>query len=452
MPKHPKRKTIYPTPRTSKLVRETIPAYAEVEAKVLENFGTFADSKNAPIHRWFQYPAGFSFKAVEYILDQHSIFPGHIVYDPFVGTGTTVVVCKQRRIESYGIEAHPFVHEIAEVKTDWNIDIRKLQEEIQNAALALEFSIDDAIHTDVTNIPELVHKCFSKGNLQRLLFIRSYIQRKVSKRFKKFFFVALTCALRQASAAATGWPYIAPKKRIKEKDGLEVFIKQLYNMVSDLETISPESREIPSHIVLGDSRRSGLQSGSIDFAFTSPPYLNNYDYADRTRLETYFNGFAHTWGDITEKIRKKLIISATTQVNRGEYNVRDILYDEVKGASRWVAHELQRKVDLLSNRRLEKGGKKSYDIMVGQYFNDMTLTLIDVHRVLRKGGSIVLILGDSAPYGVHIPTEQYLGELGLGVGFKEYRVMELRQRGKKWRGNTQRHHVALRESILTLQK
>jgi hypothetical protein len=90
--------------------------------------------------------------------------------------------------------------------------------------------------------------------------------------------------------------------------------------------------------------------------------------------------------------------------------------------------------------------------MVGQYFNDMTLTLIDVHRVLRKGGSIVLILGDSAPYGVHIPTEQYLGELGLGVGFKEYRVMELRQRGKKWRGNTQRHHVALRESILTLQK
>jgi DNA modification methylase len=446
------RKKVYRLPRSSKGVKENIPIYAEVEAKVLENFGTFADSKNAPIHRWFQYPAGFSYKAVEYILDQHSIVPGHLVYDPFVGTGTTVVVCKRRLIESYGVEAHPFVHEIAEVKTDWDINTKKLREEIQNAALALEFNIGEARTQDISGLPELVHKCFSRSNLQRLFFIRSYIQNKVARRYKKFFFVALTSALRQASAAATGWPYIAPKKRIKEKDGLEVFIKQLYTMVGDIETTPPESREIPSHIILGDSRNSGLPSESMDFAFTSPPYLNNYDYADRTRLETYFNGFANSWGDITEKIRRKLIISATTQVNRGDYHVHDILSDDLKLANRRIADELQTKVNLLSSQRLEKGGKKSYDIMVGQYFNDMLSTLIDVFRVLRDQGSFVLILGDSAPYGIHIPTEHYLGELGLGVGFKEYRVKELRERGKKWRGNTQRHHVALKESILTLRK
>lgn len=76
----------------------------------LEQFGTFADSKQAPIHRWFQYPAGFSYRAVEHILELHDIRAGQIVYDPFVGTGTTAVVCKKQGIEAYGIEAHQFVH------------------------------------------------------------------------------------------------------------------------------------------------------------------------------------------------------------------------------------------------------------------------------------------------------------------------------------------------------
>jgi hypothetical protein len=63
-----------------------------------------------------------------------------------------------------------------------------------------------------------------------------------------------------------------------------------------------------------------------------------------------------------------------------------------------------------------------------------------------------LVLGDSAPYGVHIPTEEYLGLLGIGIGFSSYRVHDLRVRGGKWGHNTQRHKVMLKESILTLTK
>ena len=90
--------------------------------------------------------------------------------------------------------------------------------------------------------------------------------------------------------------------------------------------------------------------------------------------------------------------------------------------------------------------------MVAQYFNDMTLALIDSFRVLKPGACFMLILGDSAPYGVHIPTEEILGEIGLGAGFKEYSICKLRERGNKWKGNPQRHHVLLKESILTLRK
>ena len=56
-----------------------------------------------------------------------------------------------------------------------------------------------------------------------------------------------------------------------------------------------------------------LDRNSIDFAFTSPPYLNNYDYADRARLELYFLGWASSWDEISDKIRKKLIVSCSHQ-------------------------------------------------------------------------------------------------------------------------------------------
>ena len=55
--------------------------------------GTFKDNKAAPIHRWFQYPAGFSFHAVERALDTFAIGPGRTVLDPFAGAGTTLVAC-----------------------------------------------------------------------------------------------------------------------------------------------------------------------------------------------------------------------------------------------------------------------------------------------------------------------------------------------------------------------
>jgi hypothetical protein len=437
--------------KTARVVKDSRAVYLPAAAQTHSQYGTFADSKQAPVHRWFQYPAGFSFRAVEHVLEQNDIAPGKIVYDPFAGTATTLVVCKSKGIESYGIEAHPFVFEVATVKTFWDYDYAELDALAAQLMLEIQFKIKEAESIDLASVPELVRKCFSDTNLRKLVFVRSRIA-KLNEPYRSFFLVALTCALRQASGAATGWPYIAPKKRIQEKDGVQVFSKQVYQMIADLKTIPEQFRRTPCHLILGDARQSKFGDAAFDLSFTSPPYLNNYDYADRTRLETYFNGFASTWGDITEKIRSRLIVSATTQINRGDYELADVINAQLKTIAPDIAIDLQTKVNKLSRLRLEHGGKKSYDIMVGQYFNDMTLALADCHRVLKPRAKSIWILGDSAPYGVHIPTEEILGRIGLSIGFRNYTIQQLRTRGDKWKGNTQRHHVALKESILTLTK
>ena len=66
------------------------------------------DSLRAPIHRWFTYPAGFSYKGVEEAFRLYEIRAGMTVYEPFAGTATTNIVAKQQGVHSFGVEAHPF--------------------------------------------------------------------------------------------------------------------------------------------------------------------------------------------------------------------------------------------------------------------------------------------------------------------------------------------------------
>ena len=178
--------------------------------------------------------------------------------------------------------------------------------------------------------------------------------------------------------------------------------------------------------------------------------MNNFDYADRTRLELYFWGEAQTWGDISQKIRTKLMTSATTQIVRSDpkYEIANNLWEECPQ----VASFVQTAVTELSQRRKTKGGKKSYDLMVAGYFNDIHQIIKDVYRVLKPGTKALFVLGDSAPYGVHIPTDELIGEIALGVGFGKYEIEVLRTRGGKWKANPQRHNVQLRESIVILNK
>ena len=422
----------------------------------LERLGTFQDNLRAPIHRWFKYPAGFSYKLVETLIDDKHLVSGHWLLDPFVGCGTTSVVAKERGINSLGIEAHPFVWWVAKVKCFWEYDM----ESLHRSMLRLINSLQQAKPSTtgmVDKYPALVHKCYSPTNLQKLDLIREAIsEMECNDQERDFFRLALTDTLRTASRAGTGWPYIAPGRyhEKRERDAIEVFCRQVQVMYKDLLVIRERRNSLQAEcrLLLMDARELyPIEPESIDLAVTSPPYLNNYDYADRTRLEMYFLGWAKSWGEITEQVRDKLITAATTQIRRTEF-ADDPLSPELRELAPGIYNQLRDNIHQLGQRRLRKGGRKSYDLMVAGYFNDMFRVLRQVYRVMKRGSEFVFVLGDSAPYGVYIATERYLGELGLALGFKGYRIQELRDRGGKWGHNPQRHKVMLKESLLTLVK
>lgn len=413
-------------------------------------WGTFKDSLRAPVHRWFTYPAGFSYKAVDHSLKKHRICRGMQVYDPFAGTGTTNLAAKCSGIDSCGVEAHPLVFQIACTKLDWEVD----ESEIASEAERISGAIGSRKHTDIDVMPELVRKCYDENTLNELIEIRDLVGAVQSGQVRRFLQLALINTLRQVSSVETGWPYIAPKKplnKVPEQSAATAFETQAARMISDVLQIrrySESWRATRSDIYHADARKTAIPDNSVVHVFTSPPYLNNYDYADRTRLEMYFMGLAKSWADITTDVRDKLMTSATTQVRGSGYDVSEDLQKDCPEVSAF----LQASVEKLGELRLKKSGKKSYDRVVGGYFNDMYLVLKDVFRVMKPGRTATFILGDSAPYGVHIPTDELIGKIALGVGFNHYDITVLRERGGKWRNNPQRHSVALREAIVTIKK
>ncbi|HLV37375.1 MAG TPA: DNA methyltransferase [Spirillospora sp.] len=433
---------------------------ADQKSYCLRDLGTFKDNIRSPIHNWFQYPAGYSYKFVEITFDMFGIKPGDWVYDPFSGTGTTLLCAKQQGINGYGVEAHAFVHWVADVKLYWNYDFERLYQQLESLLTRSAVYVSQAIeNTSVDGIfPDLIYKCYHPEDLKALYLLREFITHEpIESHLCDFLKLALTNTLRESAAAGTGWPYVSPRKNTGNKPpkkAVAIFQRTVRKMYTDLRAVVPyATRESTILNVLGDSRQQqNLEDAQISIAITSPPYLNNYDYADRTRLETYFWGIAKSWKEITEAFRKKLMVAATTQITRNHHQVDTALNREIEQIAPEVYQTVQAAVMQLAKLRTQKGGKKDYDLMTALYFNDILPVMRETHRVLKKGGQFCLVLGDSAPYGIHIPTEELIGQLGLGLGFRNFEYTELRKRGGKWKANPQRHNIPLREGIVTLTK
>ena len=415
-----------------------------VATHAVNEYGSFKDSRKSPIHRWFEYPAGYSHRLVEVMIRRYNLGPESLLVDPFLGSGTTTLSASSAGIASVGVEAHKFVAWVAKTKcTAWN----------HGQLLRVYDGFLDRL-TDGGGVdgiyPDLIYKCFTNKALKTLTSIKRAIEDLGPN--SDFFKLALVATLRNASIAGTGWPYIAPTKygrKATRPDALEEFKKRCKLMLDD---VKKTELKAPPKVVAGDSRHlSRHVSGGADLVVTSPPYLNNYDYADRTRFETYFMGIYSDWGDITRHVRNRLMTAATTQVTVARDSEKATM-PTIREISPTVHKDISQLVRRMSSMRGIKPGKKRYDLMTGGYFEDLALSLVEMNAVIRPGGHAVIVLGDSAPYGVHVRTDKLVGRIAKAAGFKSYKIDLLRERGGKWRSNPQRHHVELRETITTLSK
>ena len=407
--------------------------------------GTFVDNMTLPVHRWFRYSAGFSAAWVEQVLKGWKIDSNHLILDPFAGSGTVPISCENLGIRSVGVEAHPVVARICQAKLYWVTPIK------QFAELAERINYD-AHQLEGKNLeyPTLILRSFDGEPLAYLDKLKSawHLNNDQSPA-SELVWLAITAILRSCSKSGTAqWQYILPNKpKKKVLDPKIAFQQQVKMMVLDMHWMQSQADQSRATLIAGDARNfAGTLDKKVDAVITSPPYANNYDYADALRFEMTFWGEVNGWGDIHDKVRKHLIVSSSQHSSKEKLSAEELLSSPILES---IRPELTSVVNRLAITRESHGGKKHYHTMVAAYCQDIALVLRELRAVCRPGARMCWVVGDSAPYGIYCPIDDWIGELALAEGFTSYQFEKLRDRNTKWKNR--KHRVPLKEGLLWIE-
>lgn len=409
----------------------------------LSTASTFVPNMDLPVHRWFRYSAGFSAQWVESVIGNERVLLGNVrVFDPFCGSGTTLVAAETAGVESWGVEAHPFVFRIAQAKLAWRSDpdtyLRKVAELSQ---VAKELKAEE-IH----NPPPLLRKCYGHDTLQQLdILRRAYEQVRDATPASELVWLTIVAILRKVSSAGTApWQYVLPKKKKQSPARVDSAFDECCRLIYH-DMRRGNSLDGPrARVILGDARECDLISPQrANLVITSPPYPNNYDYADATRLEMTFMREINGWGDLHQAVRRHLVCSCSQHVPESSISLREVLrtpeIDPIRA-------ELAEVCERLAGIRETKGGRKTYHLMVASYFRDLAKTWNALRRLCDSPCRVCFVIGDSAPYGVYVPVVTWLGELAKAAGFKSFSFTKTRDRNIKWKNR--KHRVPLQEGHL----
>ncbi|GHV51584.1 hypothetical protein FACS1894216_06000 [Synergistales bacterium] len=414
---------------------------------------TFINNMSLPIHRWFRYSAGFSAQwvesAIKMVMSSQNIQgtdkESFVVLDPFVGSGTTLLAAEQVGAKGIGFESHPLISRVASAKLLWDTDVdsfKRFADDIVVAAKNTKKKLD--------KYPEIVRRCYSEDNLTIIDNLKYALNQNADfSNEYQISWLAFLSILRSTSHVGTAqWQYLLPNKsKTKVLDAYNAFQKQIDLMCCDMEAFHSSASLTRSELYQHDARNNfATLENSVDMIITSPPYANNYDYADATRLELCILGEINGWGDLQNTIRTSLVRSCSQHVSKEKDSTFQFIDDPLLSSIKDEIFQVCKQLDKEKNYH---GGKKNYHTMIALYFLDLAKVWLNLRKMCKKNSDICFVVGDSAPYGIYVPVDEWLGKLAIASGFVSYRFEKTRDRNVKWKNR--KHRVPLKEGRLWIK-
>lgn len=370
----------------------------------------FTGSSQDSVHRWFRYREGFSPSILETVQGCST------VYDPFCGCGTTLIEAKRRALNAVGTDINPLALFVARVKT--RVYASPLLQVFDKASAA---AIRGSRRKTWTPPPmPLLPKLFQVEALEELAAIRGSIGTVHDEHVRDLLILCWLNILERCSnifKEGNGLKYRNKKRRPGAYETIPdaVWIPQYFG---------PSIREFVRNrwkqqcsTVLGDlaSISQGTSSsrvedfscldpnvvdivGSCDAAVFSPPYANRFDYFEAFKLELWMGEFVAS-GDELRRLRQRSMRNNLT-VSDGT-SVRLPALESLLAAMDKDSSSVQ-----MGIQNTLRG-----------YFDDALKLAQNLHRIIRPGGKLACVVGNSAYAGVLIPTDSLTALLFQHVGF-----------------------------------
>lgn len=371
---------------------------------------TFRDSKQEPVYNWYPYVEGFSAEYLKNLILRLSVQPSAI-YDPFGGCGTTQLTASLSGIKSYFSEINPFMTFVAETKivssawarNNYKFFCKEVDDFIKRIQKSSLKSLSKHISLNEYYAAFPGRDFFEEKDIRELLAIKQMAS-QYSCETHLYNILMLSCAANAVSSSNMTRRADLRRRKPGEYKNRVVDVPSsvcgaLLKIVRDVSTLPPEMEK--TMLVSEDCRViSDEYDNAFDLSITSPPYLNGTNYFRNTKIELWLLDFIKSEKDLSGFTSRAL----TAGIN----NV-------TKKQKLTNSFEFVENVAMLVS---ENASDKRIALLIRHYFSDMYEAFCSLFKVLKSGGHLVLDIGDSKFYGVHIPTDTFLCKIGVLAGFE----------------------------------
>jgi len=388
-------------------------------------------NKKLPVYDWYNFKHSFSRDLVIKLIEKFQLNEKDKILDPFCGSGTTLLASKEMGIPVQGIDILPLSVFISNSKL-YKYNSHHIKNVIKEIKNLLEKS--NTKHTINKSKKELLIKFIREDILNKILYIREWIEAKDNTKTRYFLLSALLSILEDVSYTRKdgGFPRILKEKKIP--DLKSVYLSKLNNMSKDIEFIN-NLPDTDAEAIEGDARKTMFESNSFSAVITSPPYPNRHDYTRVYSLEL-ITGFLDTQKDI-KTLRYQSVrshVEARRKFIAIDYSSPNILNTILK--------------------KLEETYLPNIGIikMLEGYFEDMHLVLKEIKRLLMPHGKAAFVIGDVRYGGIMIPVGNILINIGNNIGLELKEKITARMRGNSPQQMKKYGRVPMEENILIWEK
>ncbi|MFC1917838.1 DNA methyltransferase [Chloroflexota bacterium] len=237
---------------------------------VSRNWNFSDEYEEKDIFNLHPYPTKFIPQIPKALIEDVGVSPGGIVFDPFCGSGTTIIVAQSLGYKTFGIDLNPIACLITRVATSIYPD------GFDNAITLCLQRAQSLDNLSFTNIPNVDH-WFKKPIQNAISSIIGAIEAEQCDAIRDILRLALSSIIVKVSNQESDTRYAAIDKRVKADNVFRLFQKacERFSLIlRDRHNQLPEST-----IFCTDSLAVSPQDfpGSVGLVICSPPYPNAYE-------------------------------------------------------------------------------------------------------------------------------------------------------------------------------
>lgn len=384
-------------------------------------------------HGLHPYKGKFYPQLVKGLINLCTLKPGAKIFDPFCGSGTTLLEGYLNGYQTFGCDLHPLGVKIANAKVgilEVNPDVVReavgtLVNKIKQAPQQLPKD-KEQLHEDCL---DEIDRWFPQPVVFKLNWLLRSIRSVSEGVIRDFLEVVLSSIIREVSQQDPMDLRIRKRKEpIQDADVFGLYLNALdtqYERIEQFWSVRGYSPGKFRHckVVEGDSReestlvRLGINDSSVDLILTSPPYATALPYIDTDRLSLLV---LFGMGASSRRPIEYSLVGSREILVKERRRLEETLASDAAELPESLRKYLQNLHDQVS--KADVGfRRKNMPALLLRYFCEMDTIIQNCYKALRPGGEAMVVIGDNrmridGDYE-RIATTDFLQDIALARGF-----------------------------------